>query len=397
MKKVLIVIQDMGTGGAQKSLTSFLKCLERHEKKAEYEIDLIVAKAEGEFLFDIPQYINILKTPRELCWLAVPSGHNILKGYFSIRGWFGKLLWKITKNYYLSKTENIGQAQWNLWKRFIPKLSKEYDIAISYMNGYPNYYVMDKVIAKKKVLWVHNEYKKLNYNTDMDREYYENADKIITISDLCVRSFLEEFPEYAKKVFVLENITMCDEILKKGNIETDVEMNKNSIKLLSIGRLSEQKGFDYAIDAAKILNEKGINFNWYILGDGPDKAKLLEQIENNEVSRRFHLLGCKENPYSYMRECDIFVQSSRYEGKSIVLDEVKLFDKPIVVTNYPTVHDTIIDGQNGVIVEMNSSAIADGICKIIEEADYRQKLIDNIASSSKNNMIEIEKYINVML
>jgi glycosyltransferase involved in cell wall biosynthesis len=109
------------------------------------------------------------------------------------------------------------------------------------------------------------------------------------------------------------------------------------------------------------------------------------------------MIGVRENPYIYIRACDVFVQTSRYEGKSIVLDEAKIFDKPIVVTNYPTVYDSIENDKNGIIVPMDGKQIADGIGRIWSDNALRYKLCDELKRSNIGNEKELEKYINVML
>lgn len=152
MKRILIVIQDMESGGGQKSLLSFLKCLENSGKVEQYQIDLIVAKPTGIFYAQIPNSIHLCSTPKELMWLGSPLGDRVLKNSFSIKGFCGKAKWIIGKRIKLFSSDlNEEQKLWTCWKKLIPQNKNRYDIAISYMNGFPNYYVMDKVCAQKKV------------------------------------------------------------------------------------------------------------------------------------------------------------------------------------------------------------------------------------------------------
>ena len=168
-------------------------------------------------------------------------------------------------------------------------------------------------------------------------------------------------------------------------------------KIVSIGRLTEQKGFDFAIDAAKILTEKGFKFCWYILGEGPLRKSLETQIKLNGVSDYIRLLGIRSNPYPYIKYADIFVMPSRYEGKSIALDEAKVLCKPIVVTNYPSVNDAIIDGQNGMIVDIDAESIAKGILALYNNDILKSLFVNNLKIEDNSNEHRVvEKFLSLI-
>ena len=337
MKSVFIIITDMGSGGAQRSLLSFFKCLETLDVRKDYSFDLMVVHPKGIFMDQIPDFVNVIKADPRTIWMGVDANEPYVKENFSLAGLYGKIKCYISKKLKLyKKTLNSEQQLWASWSKLIPENKKEYDIAISYLNGYPNYYVMDKAKAAKKVLWVHNEYQKLNYDLEYDRRFYKECDEIITISNECVISFVNAFPEFKNKISILENITVSSEIIEKSNqyVPDELKCDK-SLKLVSVGRLTQQKGFDLAIDAARLLKDSIPDFLWLILGDGKDREALRERIVSNQIEDNVKLIGIKDNPYVYIRNADIFVQPSRFEGKSIVLDETKILQKPIVVTKYP--------------------------------------------------------------
>lgn len=389
----------MGSGGAQKSLLSFLKSLDGQEIKNEYDIDLMVVSPKGIFMDQIPSFVNVIKAPVPVIWMGVGSGDDYLKENRSVVGLFGKTRCLIQKKSGLyNKALNEEQQLWDSWHGLIPPLEKQYDIAISYLNGYPNYYVMDKVKADKKVLWIHNEYQKLRYSKAYDQKYYGDCDAIITISQECVNSFVSVFPEYKEKVYLLENISLTADVVKRGKEFVPDEMAlEHDLKLVSVGRLMEQKGFDLAIEAAVKIRQVFPDFIWLILGEGPDRALLEEQISKNGLSDNIRLIGIRENPYAYIVNADIFVQTSRFEGKSIVLDEAKILQKPIVVTAYPTVYDSIKDGVTGTIVGLDPDAIADGIIGLAKDKELQQKYSDNLKEMTPGNEKELEKYISVMM
>lgn len=398
MKKILILIHDMKIGGAQKSLLSFCQTLASSAEGENYEVQLMPINPSGDFMAQIPEQIQIRKPPAELRWLGSRFSMKLLKKHFSIRSVCGEILWLIKKKLNILPSQlNIQQALWESWKNFIPMLDDVYDVAVSYMDGVPNYYVMDKVQAKKRVLWIHSEYQKQGYDVSYDETYFKMCDGIITISENCRNCILKEFPDHADKVYVLENITSGANIVERSMEYASEEFaGVKGWKLLSVGRLNPQKGFDLAIRAAGNLRDAGQDFLWVIVGEGTERQLLQEMIEKNNLSGHVCLIGARENPYVYMRECDILIQPSRVEGKSIVLDEAKILCKPIVATNYTTVRDSIEHGKTGWIVEMNSTAIAAGIQKLCDDGTLREQLSDNLNHISKGNEAELKKYIEIM-
>ncbi len=397
-KRVLVVINSMELGGAQKSLVSFLKSMKEQGFDAQYDMNLLIAKPVGLFMEQIPSYVHQLTPPAELVWLGTERHDALLKRFPTLRGNIGKLRWMASnKQRFLYKKLNEEQRIWKNWKQLIRPLQGHYDIAVSYINGFPSYFVMDKVSADRKILWIHNEYEKLRYDTELDRSYYAAADGIITISEVCCDSFLRVFPAFANKISVLENITLASDVRANGEKKEAPEFERtDAVKILSVGRLCEQKQFELTVRAAKVLKERGLRFLWVIVGDGPDRAMLENKISQCDVSDCFLLVGLKDNPYSYMARCDVFVQTSRFEGKSMVLDEVKLFRKPIIITNYPSAADAISDGENGLICPMNAESIADAVERIVQDAALRKRFAAALEKENGNSK-ELNKYLKIML
>lgn len=398
MKKILILIHDMNIGGAQKSLLSFCQTLASSTECENYEVHLMPISPSGAFMSQIPAQIQIRKPPAELRWLGSHFSIKLLKKHFSIRSLCGEVLWLARKRLGILPPQlSIQQALWESWKNFIPELDETYDVAVSYMDGVPNYFVMDKVRARKKVLWVHSEYQKQGYDAAYDANYFGKCDGIITISENCRNCILAEFPEHAEKTYVLENITSGVNVVKRSmEYASDEFSGVEGWKLLSVGRLNPQKGFDLAIDAAKSLRDSEIDFLWLIVGEGTERQLLQGMIEERDLSEYVRLIGARDNPYVYMSECDLLIQPSRVEGKSIVLDEAKILCKPIVATNYTTVRDSIEHGKTGWIVEMDPEAIAAGIRKLCENTALREQLCDCLNHLSKGNEAELKKYIEIM-
>ena len=395
MKKILIVISNMGIGGAEKSLLSFLKSLTASAHNAQYRIHLMVVAPGGALHTQVPEAVVSAEPSKALRWLGMGFGKQLLTEYFSVDCAVGQLKWFAKKAFrQFPKEWNVQQQLWENWKDRIPAVTEEYDVAISYNDGYTGYFVMEKVTAKKKVLWVHSEYQKLKYDPEYDRPYYEKADAVVTISEKCRECILQEFPQC--NVSVLENITIAQDVLDQSVAGT-ADVYGSQFNLLTVARLNPMKGVDIAVDAAKLLKASGVEFCWLVIGDGPEREHLQEQIQNAGVEDCFRLLGSRDNPYPYIKNCDILVQSSRVEGRSIVLDEAKILEKPIVATNYTTVSDSLTHGVTGWIVDMTPEAVAQGIMHLWENTPLRNRLQENLRQLSKTNEPLLQRYMDVML
>ena len=399
MKKILLIVRDMRIGGVPQSLLSFLQCFVCTEYIEQYEVHLLVLDLRGELMHQIPRQIWMIQPSRTLRWMSSRMNKDLLQKYFSVRGIIGEASWLVKKKLgMLPKHFNIAQKVWLNWQKLVPGLDEIYDVVVSYQDGESNYYAMDKVNAQKKVLWVHSDYQERGYDPAFDKRFYEGCDAIVTISEKCRRSIEQAFPELANKIHVLENITSSERILSRADEAAAPEYEQSAaLKLLSVGRLNWQKGFDIAIDAAKMLRENGEDFLWLIVGEGSEREKLQQQIDANGVSECFKLIGARENPYSYMKACDILVQSSRIEGKSIVLDEAKIFCKPIIATNYTTVKDSIEHGTSGWVVDMTPQALCDGITRMMHDQALQNRLCSYLENQPKGNIKELQRYIQIVL
>ncbi len=386
-KKLLFVIPTLYNGGAEKSLVSLLQIID----KQKYDIDLLLFKKKGMFLKQVPSYVNIISPQKEL--ESLYSQEDCKNIFFKVIRIVGTGLSRIfTKSY-------VGQRQirWKYFYKPILKMQeKEYDIAIAYMEGEPIYYVADKVMAKKKIAWIHNDYKKLGCSDKFDYPYFKSVDNVVSVSEECVNILKKTFNEFEDKIEYIPNLITSKTIRQMANDFYPPEYNKNDINILSIGRLNHQKGFDIAIESAKYLYKKGYQFKWYIIGDGALEDNLRKLIEKNNMEYNIFLIGTRENPYPYIKNCDIFAQTSRFEGKSISLDEAKILAKPILVTNYPTAKDQIINNKEGIIVDMTPEEIADGLEVLIRDNEKRINLSEYLKKNEYGNEDLINLYYKLI-
>lgn len=388
MKRILFVIPSMRIGGAEKSLDNLLNLIDLNE----YDISLLMFKPGGEFLQQIPSGIHILETDPSLFY-----AYNCDKNVFSCKAGVRSEILRIfsTGICKILYGNRARQKRWTkFYKALLPKLNSEYDIAIGYLEGDASYYVIDKVNAKRKILWVHSNFDNIKKNEDASvyKEYFREADKVVSISDKCVKVLQDNYPDMRNKFVFLPNLTSSVVLKNTAKADIDEKFLKDIFNIVSVGRLTEAKGFDMAIDALKILKERKAPVHWWIVGDGELRESLEKQVRNNGVEQYLTFLGSKSNPYPYMNNADLIVQTSRWEGKSVVLDEAKILGKPILATAYATVKDQVINGKEGVIVEMNAEAIALGIDHLIKDKSTLNSIQQYLMNHDYGNQNEIIKY-----
>lgn len=383
-------MNNLNCGGAEKALVSLLQTIDYNK----YNVDLLLFKKEGIFLNNIPQDVNLLKEPFGYNYFDMSIKNAIL-------GCIKKFRFDIAINRLLAglifKTEKsrviCEQKVWKYISRGINSLNKQYDVAIGYLEKNPIYYCVEKVNANKKIGFIHNDYEKLGMNPDIDGKYFNQLDNIITVSEGCAEVLKQTFPQHKSKIQVMYNIISPKVIHKMAN--EDINIDKEKINIVSVGRLNYQKGFDIAIEACGLLKKNGYNFVWNILGEGEERHKLEEMIKEHHLENMFILEGIKENPYPYIKHADIYVQPSRFEGKSIAIDEAKILNKPILVTNFSTAKDQIDDQTNGLIVDMNPESIYKGIKQLIDSEELRGRLSQNLSNEELGTEKEIEKLYNL--
>lgn len=388
MRKILFVIPSMRIGGAEKSLVNLLNLIDLNE----YEVNLLMFKPEGDLLQQIPSGVHILKTEPSLFY-AYKCDKNVFSHKSGIRSEmlrvFSTGICKILYGDY------ARQTRWTkFYKPLLPKHRGEYDIAIGYLEGDASYYVIDKVNAKRKILWVHSNFENIKKNEDATvyREYFCKADRVVSISDKCVQILQDNYPDMKNKFMFLPNLTSSVVLNNTANANINEEFSKDDFNIVSVGRLTEAKGFDMAIDALKILKDHKVSVHWWIVGDGELRKCLEKQAKDNSVEEYLTFLGFKANPYPYMNKADLIVQTSRWEGKSVVLDEAKILGKPILATAYATVKDQVEDGKEGVIVEMNAESIAREIEHLVEDESVLNGIRNYLMAHDYGNQSEIVKY-----
>ena len=383
-KKLLFIMPDLGSGGAEKALITILNLFDY----SRYDVDLFLFRRQGLFLPDVPAQVQIKDGGKE---------YELFDGSAAacIKSSIKKLSFSSAANrikYAKALESGNRTAVWSCIKKALPKIDKHYDVAVAYLEGNSVYYCVDAVDADVKIGYVHNDYNKLGLDKDFDRPYFEKLDYLVSVSDECVNVLKENFPHLKDKIKLMLNIvspSMLDSLGKESAAEYE---NANGKTLLTVGRFSQQKGYDMAVEAAKILSDKGYSFKWFAIGKGDMMQQIADSIKELNLENKFIILGERTNPYPYIRNCDIYVQPSYFEGKSIAVDEAKIFAKPIVCTKFPTVYDQLSDGQTALLAEINAGSIAEKIETLLNSEELCKSLSENLKKEKAGNEEEIDKF-----
>lgn len=390
MKKILFVIDSLHCAGAEKSLTTLLSLLDY----SKYDVDLQLFGYGGALEELVPKEVNILKPMEYIKFSSLSTKNAVIK---SLKNMNFKMLSSRLKFSLAIRKNNYSNAQkarvyWQKVSNVIENNNKEYDIAISYAQGVPTFYVAEKVCAKKKLAWVNVSYKLEDEDRVFQEQFYDKYNKIVAVSDSAKNIFLETFPKYTDKLEIIYDINDADFIKKMSDQGQSYNDNYTGLRILTIGRLANQKGYDIALEACKILKEKGIEFKWYSLGMGPLKEEIEKYINENNLENNFKLLGVKSNPYPFIRDCDIYVQTSRFEGFGIAIAEARMLNKPVVTTRFDAVYNQMKDRKNGLVVDMNSQGIVNGILELINNKELTNEIISYLKTEKKGNREEINKF-----
>ena len=387
MKRILLVHSNMEIGGAETSLLGLLNEIDY----TKYQVDLFLIKHSGELMEFIPEEVNILQEDEDYKQLMIPL-KDVLKnkkiGIFFAR-MFGKIKAKKYNDGYMIKEYGYLNVM-----PFLKKIEKKYDIALSFID--PHWIIQKKCDAKIRIGWLHTDFNKIRVDKNLDYKMWDGCDYIAQVSEACKKEFDKNYPALKDKSIVIENLLPADYLRKRADESiTDME-NNECIKLLSIGRFSEQKNFDNVPEICKFIKEANIEIRWYLIGYGGEENLIRNKIKEYGVEDNVKILGKKINPYPYIKQCDIYVQPSRYEGKAVTVREAQILCKPIIITDFTTAASQLEDGVDGIIVPMNNKECAQGIINLIKNFDLQKKLQINCKKRDYSNKEEVKKIYQLM-
>lgn len=395
-KKMLIVSLALELGGAERSLIGLLDALNPEI----WEIDLFLLRHEGELMDAIPAHVNLLPQVSAYTVLARPMKDTLKEGHFLLTA--ARLAGRVAARQYDRKhgfTESGVSLEYShkFTYRLMPAICPniQYDLAISFLT--PHYICAEKVRAKKKLAWIHTDYSRIQVNRESELKMWNRYDNIVSISNAVTESFLGLFPELERKIVLIENILPEKLIRRQAEaFRVEGEMPEKGIRLLSVGRFCTAKNFDNVPDICARLLQARVDVYWYLIGFGGDEALIRQKIKEAGMENRVIVLGKKENPYPYLKACDLYVQPSRYEGKCVTVREAQMLGKPVVITRYATSASQLEEGVDGVIVPMDNEGCATGIAELLRNPEKQKQLVYNCAERNYANNGEVHKLSSLL-
>lgn len=389
-KKILIVSHAMELGGAERSLLGLLEAIDTEK----YQVDLFLLRHEGELLSLLPDKVNLLPEIPAYTALARPMVQVLKEGHVLLCA--ARLFGKV-KAFFYNKARHYTESGVALEYShkytcpFMPAIVPDtaYDAAISFLT--PHYMVAKKVRAKKKIAWIHTDYTKVQVDVKSELKMWNAYDTIAAVSEAVAEGFCRIFSSLKNKVTVIENILPQKAIEKQAAESVATGMDDSCIKLLSIGRFCTAKNFDNVPDICRRILQSGLNVKWYLIGFGPDENLIRQKIKEAGMEDRVIILGKKSNPYPYIKCCDLYVQPSRYEGKSVSVREAQMLGKPVVITNFATSASQLENGIDGIVVPIENDKCAQGIVQLLGQKELKNLLTINTKKKDYSNFVAIEK------
>lgn len=372
-KKIFFLIHSMNVGGVEKAMLGLLSVIPFDQ----YEVHLGLLHKKGGFLDFIPpqvkmheincydKYWGLINDPPLLCI------KQMLKHGFVLDAFVHLLLYihfKLTKNRY-----------W--FYRYImrnePQFPIKFDLAVAFAgpSQMMDYYICRHVDAITKCGWIHFDISKFGIDVGMTRQLYKHYKRIFVVSETGKKIFDQTFPLFKDKTEVFHNVVSPIQIKELAASGESFQDDYKGVRILSVGRISQEKGQLVAIQALKFLKDQGNLVRWYFIGEGSDMEHCKSEVDRLGLSEDVSFLGTKTNPYAYIRDCDIYMQPSRHEGFCITLAEALCFGNPIVATDFTGAREQLVDRENGFVVGMDAEAIASGIEKALS-ASKTTKVMD---------------------
>ncbi len=358
---------SFGLGGSERCMTEMLKNMDLER----YDITLR-SLIPVENVNEIPQGIKVINGYEGFAMCSEPMRSFVPQALKKLQ--FGKLVWKSIYWYAVTYGNREYTASfWRNMSRYVPELSEGYDVTIGYGPGLASLFVIDKVPnGGKKILWVNTNLVRAKFELDYHHRLYRQADRIVMVCQNLLRDMQGYYPDCADKMTVFYDMLDIPGIRTAGEQYTAEYLAGEESRILTVGRLCEAKALHLAVEAAAILKSRGVPFRWYIIGEGELRPQIEAKINELQVQDRVVLLGALRNPYPWFKDCDLYVQTSVYEGSCTTITEALIFGKCVVTTDIDIAFEKIQDGKNGLICTMTGEDIAKKVELVLKDKNYRE-------------------------
>lgn len=394
---VLIVISKLSIGGFSSSLLNFLQCMKGHQ---EIELTLLMLENEdSELEKGIPEFVKVIKLDKmhyknwNISDIGVFYAHY---KYVFFEYYYRYLKRGIIPQKYVREFAQIKLS--NKAKKLCNDFSfvKDYDVVISWEEEFCNYVMVNHMPVKHKIGYIHPNYVEAYFSPKVDSRYLRNMERVVTISESCCETLKVVFPECSKKIVCIPNrisrqyyLSMADEPIS--------ELRQSEICFLTVARIVDyHKAVFRIVSLTKRLKENGKKIKWYVIGDGPDLAEMKRRIQAEGLQDDVICLGVMSNPYPYMKQADLYIQQSHYEGRPVSVDESLLLGVPALVTNYSSAHEQIDDGHTGWVVDDDENEIYKKLVEVIDHPDMIEAAKQRLRERSNEAMEDCSAMISVL-
>lgn len=385
-KKVAILLPWLKMGGTNKVALRFAKELSQF-----CDVTLVLSQNTGELLSEVPNGVHILNDKlrsfreivvddiknlnirlllKDICYYSnVRAGRDDIENY----------------SYLASRNTDISEEM--------------FDCAISYHGQSPERLVnlVNRIHSRKKVVWIHGEMSFSPALLKKMEQYYNQADHFFFVSKATQDSFAKSISFDIAKAEVYYNPLDTAEILTKALETPELRFSSETINLLTVGRISAEKGQDMIPGIVRKLLDRGYPIHWYLIGTGPNQEKVENLIQKHHVQNAVSLLGVKNNPYCYMKMCDLYIQPSYTEGYSTTICEAGIIGKAIIGTK-PSggIRDQITDGVDGLIVDATVESLTKAIEWLLQNSAMRIQFETEIRKKNFAGRGEIKKFLDIL-
>lgn len=352
MKRILFVVPDLEIGGVQRALVTLL----RTAPPDGLDLTLLTFREGGALLDQVPAQVRVGVEQR------LGRSERLRAGISStLRALGFKNLFRWIKKLYHRLGSRLGKAE----------DSEYYNVAVAYADGLATWYVAQSIHAGKKIAFVHTDVSRAGYDVRQEREKYAGFARIVFGSQAAQWSFLSLMPQFREKTELLPNIVDPAVIAHLAEQPSSFEIRKDMLTVVTVGRLSHEKGVGKVPLLLRRLKDAGVPARWYLVGEGPERGTVLQLAQRLDVDQDLILTGALQNPYPYMRGCDIYVQPSEYEGYCIAVAEARALCRPIVACDFAGAREQLEDGVTGFVTGMHAEEIFPAILILAEQPDRR--------------------------
>lgn len=371
MKKILFVLPSLHFGGLERVQVTLANALAARN----YSVTILTLNEGNDLLPLLDQRVKyIYKEPRE----------------FPIRRKM-KYIW----TFYDAGVWERRATPRALYKYYVG--NEKYDIEIGFFRGLPIKIVSGSTNKHSiKLAWVHSDFLKCAgitngfKNLEKAIESYKSFNNIVCVSKQAADSFKTKMG-ITEKLKIIYNINPVIEIIKKSEKKYENPIKKR-FNMITVGRLlNSAKGFDRLLEVCKKLNDDGLDYSLTIVGDGPDKESLQKYIKDEQLTN-VQLVGMQPNPYKYMKNAELLVCSSYFEGYNLTVAESLIVGTPVLSTNCTGPSEILDNGLYGMIVENNTQSLYEGIKKLIKDKElysyYKIKTKERIPFFDEERIIK---------